>query len=205
MKLRNVDQQNRGGALTVILISTALLAATLAWGGFAVVKSLRPSGALTDLRTELFEELDLTPATQIQVKAPSLLFAAVRWGSHFVDVEPEVRCGMRTVESAQVGVYELTEHPGRQTQLDLIRITDNRLLSDGYERLLCVLDQKETVLVYLSEMDDSNDTVQACVVVLSDCNLVLTSVSLRAEAISDLVELGTDQIDLKLAQLDSRL
>lgn len=172
--------------LFVLLIVVALGMALVVTAGVTIARGLRPAANATCFPAQLVEELGLSTHTTVEVKAPSVLFAGARLAAKFVDLEPEAKAALSVLRGAEVGVYEVTSSHGQSVSGDLMKASDAYLGRSGFERLVRVMDDSETILVYISFVDDKSDIIKICVLVLSDRELVVASVSGRLEPLMEL-------------------
>jgi hypothetical protein len=92
----------------------------------------------------------------------------------FLDVEPEVKLGLRAFRGADVGVYELRS--GKPDAARLMETVDQRMMARDLECMVRVLDGDEAVAVYVPRDMDSARRVEGTVLVISDQQMVITTV-----------------------------
>lgn len=192
---RNRGQE--GVVLKLLLAGLAAFTCVMVAAGVALAKSVKPDGTLPELSTDILDSLGVSTCTEVEVRVPTLLFTTARIASRFVDVEREVKSGLRVVRSAQVGVYELEREPGRKSVIEMMRAADQRMAELGWDRIVQVVDDQETVLVYGAPTGNHVDEMAACAVVLAEHELVIITARGRLEPIVDLAcrELRKGKLD----------
>ena len=180
------NRRQEGVILKLLLVFLAALVCLMVAAGVAIAKSVKPDGTLPDLSANILDSLGVSTYSEVEVKVPTLLFTTARIASRFVNVEREIKSGMRVVRSAQVGVYELEREPGRRGVIKLTRAADEQMNKVGWDRIVQVVDDEETVLVYASPTGDHTDEVEACVVVLTGHELVIVTARGRLQPVFDL-------------------
>lgn len=181
----------RAGAPNALLILLAVVLCGSALVGVALARSLRvPPHPFPDFRERVLLPLRLGTCSEVQVNAPPLVFTLARLVSHCVDIETEARSALRTLRNAQVNVYKLSEQPTRRVQLELIERMETHMRELGWTRCLCVLDHHDVVLAHVSDSIRDGDSLEVCVVVLSNRDLVIVGARCDAEALSQLVNVA---------------
>jgi len=189
-----VPPRSRATVLLVALILLGILLCALGIGGAMIVRSLRmPVRTMPDFGAEVVNTLDLEIRSDVEVNAPPWLVALARLISHCVDIEPEASGAVRAVRDARVHVYELRERPDRDTRSKLTGLLQKRFADLGWQRVVCVMDSHDLVLVYLPDSAPNTKHLELAVLVLSDRELVAVSASGNLDSLSDLVSLTMDR------------
>lgn len=191
-----VPRRRRIWPWVVLAIMTPLV--VLAGAAYNYLTLDRDAAAL---RGQVMTATDGGWKTKVQFSAGRPTLGAIRAGLLLfknVREKPEVRLGLKTVRSISVGVYERRE-TGRQFQRDvamLLNQTDALMSGRGWERIIAVNDEHDTVMVYLPSADTEPNEV--CLAVLTGRELVVVSAVVSPEALADLIELQAgDKLDWK--------
>jgi hypothetical protein len=129
---------------------------------------------------------DWRPMVQLSIGRFSL--AALRAGVVFVPkVDERARLGLRAVNSASVGVYQLKGREGILSRAELFSEADQAMAQRGFMRLVGVCDHKDTVLIYAPLDLTDEKSVNLCLAVVSGRELVVVSTEVNASILAELV------------------
>lgn len=169
------------GALILLLTPMALVGV-----GVASFFGLNRDAAL--LKREVMAASDSDWNTTVQVNAGWCTLTAARTVLRFVDA-PEIddaRLALSAVRRASVGVYQRIGRARDWSRDQLISRTDDRMARRGWNRLVGVLGDAETVLVYASDDSDSGDRIDLCLAVIDGEELVIVSTRVDAGTLVEL-------------------
>jgi hypothetical protein len=114
-------------------------------------------------------------AAEIELGVGPLTFGLARGGAQFVDLPQEARTALRAMRGADVGVYKYFGIDRPKTGAELLPAVHEGMAQRGWERLVTVLDDRETVAIYVPEELDSNDHLRLCVLVVNESEMVIVS------------------------------
>jgi hypothetical protein len=158
------------------------------------------------LRQQVMAATDANWSTKVQLTIGGATLGAVRsclWLVHGKEVE-DARLALAAVRHASVGVYERRAGASGWSRERIFAETDSAMAKRGWTRLVGVRDQQDTVLVYVPETMDSDETLDVCVAVVNTKELVVVSTSVDGPK---LVELAASHLPdevkgrLRLAKL----
>ncbi|SDS56755.1 hypothetical protein [Opitutus sp. GAS368] len=148
------------------------------------------------LRQHLMAATDASWHTKVQMSLGRATLGAIGQGLRFVHAKDvaDARLALRAVQHASVGVYERTSGGTDWSRERLFTETDRAMQKRGWSRLVGVVDQKETVLVYVQNDLADDEPVEICVAVVKDKEMVVASTTVDATALGELVaqHTGTD-------------
>jgi hypothetical protein len=169
-----------GRTLAKLILALGVLALTLILGAFILgmiaLRSLQPSPDMRDVRNELLACLGQSPVASIEVAIPAWAATLGRVGASLTDLDPHLEAALQTAGGGQLGVYELSEQPPRETVRAMLQATDRSLGSKGWTRMVTVLDGGESVAVYgLDSSMRKGEALEIFLLVLSQQELVMLS------------------------------
>lgn len=171
-----------------VFLAGAILCAPFVALGLAALSYLTLDRDAATLRRELMAATPSDWHTKAQVGVGSVTIGAVRQALRFVDHEhmDEARDALAAVERASVGVYERTgrDHPAADARL--IAHADETMRRRGWSRLVSVIDEHDTVMIYSADRK-SGDRIDLCLAVVNEQNLVVVSTAVDADALNHLV------------------
>jgi len=135
----------------------------------------RPSSSTRALRDCVMEAAGEGWAAEIELGVGPLTFGLVRGGARFVDLPDEARIVLRSMRGADVGVYRYFGVKRPKAGAELLPSVNKKMAERGWERLVTVLDGRETVAIYVPEDLDSNDQLRLCVLVVDESEMVIVS------------------------------
>ena len=141
------------------------------------------------LRKQVMAATDSGWHTKVQMSVGRITLGAVRTGLCFVHHKDmaDARLALAAVRHASVGVYERQAGGGDWSREQLFADTDRTMGKRGWTRLVGVADQKDTVLVYVSQdITDNDDPVDLCVAVVNGKELVVVSTSIEPSQLAEL-------------------
>ena len=130
---------------------------------------------------------------QIGLNVGSFTLAAVRTGLRFVDMPPEARTAIGTLQGAEVCVYKL---PAAHQHVNAAKVffqADRAMQDRGWSRLVAVAQDAQVVAAYLPKSTRTSSRLKCCVFVLNGEDLVIVSARGNVEA---LMELAARQIPM---------
>jgi len=156
-------------------------------GGGLLVWSFVPGGEVRAMRRAL-DEAEAPPAkTKIAFGVGWPALGLARLVTAVADVEADARLALRSVRRADVSVKELERELNRAQRLTLLESVDRSLERKGWERIVGVLEEDETVGVYLSTKSTTADDLRLAILVLSGRELVSVAVRCDVEPLIELV------------------
>lgn len=176
-----VSRRFRWGRLFLGLFLLLLL------GGGLLAWSFLPGGEVRAMRRAL-DDAEAPPAkTKVAFGVGWPALAVARLVTAFADVEADARLALRSVRRADVSVQELDNELNRDQRLTLLESVDRSLERKGWERIVGVLEEEETVGVYLSTKSSSADDLRVAVLVLNGRELVSVAVRCDVEPLIELI------------------
>lgn len=170
----------------------------LLFTGGLLVWSFVPGGEVRAMRRAL-DDAEAPPAkTKVAFGVGWPALAVARLVTAVADVEADARLALRSVRRADVSVQELDRELNRAQRLALLESVDRSLERKGWERIVGVLEEEETVGVYLSTKSSSADDLRVAVLVLSGKELVSVAVRCDVEPLIELVGRHVANGDLQL-------
>lgn len=166
--------------------------------GVAAVSYLTLDRDVRMLRNHVMEATDVAWDTKVQMSIGRMTLGAIGQGLRLVDHKDmdDARLALRSVQHASVGVYERRVGGGECPREQLFAATDRAMRNRGWTRMVGVAEKKETVLVYVQEEPEKNESVEICLAVITGKELVVASTTIDAAALGDLVARHADD-DLK--------
>ena len=117
--------------------------------------------------------------TKVQLSFGATTIDAVRIGLGFVHGRDrdlaDAKLALQAVRHASVGVYQRAIVSDDWSREELFARADEAMLRRGWSRLVGVVDQKDTVLVYASPSTAADQPVGLCVAVVNGPELVVVS------------------------------
>lgn len=176
-----VPRRFRWGRLFLGLFLVLLL------GGGLLVWSFLPGGEVRAMRRALADAEAPPAKTKVAFGVGWPALGLARLVTTVADVEADARLALRSVRRADVSVQELDRELNRAQRLTLLESVDRSLERKGWERIVGVLEEEETVGVYLSTKSSSADDLRLAVLVLSGRELVSVAVRCEVEPLLELV------------------
>jgi len=170
------------------------------WRGAAVVLlsvslvttgCFRPSGSTRALRDCVLAEAGEGWAAEVELGVGPLTFGLARNGSRFLELPDEVRTLLGSMRAADVGVYRYYGVERPKSGSELLRAADRGLSQGGWERMIAVLDGRETVGLYVPDQLDPGGQLRLCVLVVSESELVIVSARGKPEP---LIQLALEKV-----------
>jgi hypothetical protein len=121
---------------------------------------------------------------EIELRVGPVVFGVVRAGLNFIELEPEVRSALGAVRGTSVGVYRLEAGLDRPAMIEKV---DQAMTRRGWERMVGVMEGKNTVLVYAPAKISTTRNLRLSLLVLDGEQLVLASVRGNPEPIFELL------------------
>jgi hypothetical protein len=157
--------------------------------GLAAVSYLTLDRDVRVLRQHVMAATDIGWNTKVQMSVGRVTLGVIGQGLRFVDHKDmaDARLALRAVKHASVGVYERSSGGTEWSREKLFVETDRAMHKRGWTRLVGVADQKETVLIYVQDDQDENESVEICLAVVSGREMVVASTTVDASALGELV------------------
>jgi len=169
------------GVLILFLVIAGLVA------GVAVLRSLRQPIQTSELRSDLLNCLAVSRTTDVEITLPGWVTTLARVGASVSHIDPQLNAALQTLHSGQIGAYELAECPSRSEVLDMLSVADAKLGTEGWTRLVTVLENDEMIAVYaLDSSLCAGKPIEVFVVVMDHCDLVMVAASGYAEPLFEL-------------------
>lgn len=145
--------------------------------------------------------------TKVQFSVGRATLGAVRTGLWFVEAEhiDDARLALGAVRHASVGVYELASDRVKVSREELVTTTDRTMKQRGWSRLVGVVEDRETVLIYVSDEADEDAPLDVCLAVLDGRDLVVVSTSVSGDALDQLIRKTAGPEIRKKLKLHARL
>jgi len=176
------------GVLLLTLLITGFVA------GAAALRFLDPRPETSSVRDALLTGLEMSRVSSVEITIPTWAAALGRVGASLANTEPQVKAALQTLHGGQIGIYEVAEKPSRNHRLAMLDISDTRLESDGWSRMVTVLDDDELIAVYGLDSKMSPDKpIEVFVLVMVDKNLVIVSASGYAEPLFELASSAIEE------------
>lgn len=156
--------------------------------GITIAGAIRLNGDAAALRQQVMAATGSRWHAKVQLSANPVVVSLARTVISFIhDVPPEAREALRAVRSACVGVYERNETTGAGRRDELIAETDKAMAHRGWVRVVGVVDDKDTVLIYLPDGRESAEPSRVCLAVCSGRELVVVAAGFDADTLARLV------------------
>ncbi|MBA3849880.1 MAG: hypothetical protein C0502_07775 [Opitutus sp.] len=158
--------------------------------GLAVASYMTLDRDAAALRRNVMSATHADWNTKVQVSIGGATLGAVRTGLWFVDNAEiaNARLALKAVKHASVGVYELASSSLDVSREQLFRDTDRAMGKRGWTRLVGVSQDKEAVLVYVSDDIGEGDPIELCVAVVNNREMVVVSTSVDGDSLNELIE-----------------
>jgi hypothetical protein len=168
----------------VLLIAPIFLVAA----GVLSLLTLDRDAAL--LRREVMTATGSDWHTKVQMNLGWGTLGTVRTILRFVEHKDiaDARLALKAVRSASVGVYERTSYDDDADMSQMLVHTDKMMEKRGWSRLVGVVDGRQTVLIYTSDVAMSGDRIDLCLAVVDGRELVVVSTRVDAGTLGELVE-----------------
>jgi hypothetical protein len=164
-------------------VGTALGLALLC---FCLTGCLRVSSEAEALRNGIMQTAGAQWDKEIEIGVGALALNLVRAGLTFVDLDPEARAAVRTIRSAEVGVYKLRRSPNQLNQHALLTAADQAMTKRGWDRVVAVVNERELVAVYVPDNVRSARDVKVCLVTLNNREMVVVSARSNLEPLMEI-------------------
>lgn len=164
-----------------MLAATGVFLALAAGGAYNLLTLSREA---TALRRGVLDSYAGGSSTRIQLSLDGTALGLLRTGLIFAPLPDEARLALKSVRKASVGVYELDEAMSRS---NLLGRADAVMLARGFSRIIGVVEDDETVLIYVPDDADA-DTLEVCLAVMDGKELVVVSARVDSEPLLKLIE-----------------
>jgi len=125
---------------------------------------------------------------RITINVGYFSLGVARIASSFVHLPPEARAAVNTLNSAEVGVYQLEEPVSQGSYGEAFAAADKAMRRRGWERIVGVSQQNQFVAVYAPRHLRSASNVSICVAVLNDRDFVVVSARGDLQPLLDIAE-----------------
>jgi hypothetical protein len=165
-----------------VLMLVPLTLAVMVWS------ALHTGRDATALRLAAARASDVRWERTVEFSAGSWLFSLARFGLSFAPIDPDARLALRSVERAEVAVFE--PKSGASTPLNRAAIlteADAVMTRRGWDRLVGVVDSEQTVAVYVPTRSGRDQQLDACILVVNPDNLVVVSARTDLDPLLELI------------------
>lgn len=140
------------------------------------------------LRRHLMQVTGAEWDTRVQLSLGRVSFATLRGALSFStqDEIAEARLALKGIKRASVGVYELRGAAKAWSQAELMHAADAVMQRHGWDRIVGVMDDGDTVMIYMPAK--TGEPREVCVAVVSKRELVVVSAGLNPEALVQLAK-----------------
>lgn len=166
-----------------VLLLVPLTLAVMVWS------ALHTGRDATALRLAAARASDVRWERTVEFSAGTWLFSLARFGLGFASIDQEARLALRSVERAEVAVFE--PRPGSATPINRAAIlteADAVMTRRGWDRLVGVVDSDQTVAVYVPARSGGERQLDACILVVNQENLVVVSARTDLAPLLELLE-----------------
>ena len=163
-----------------VLAATGVFLVLAAGGAYNLLTLNREA---TALRRGVLDVYAGGSTTRIQLSLDEAALGLLRTGLIFAPLPAEARLALKSVRKVSVGVYELNDAMSRA---NLMSRADAVMLARGYNRIIGVVEDKETVLIYAPDDADA-DTLDVCLAVMDGRELVVVSARVASEPLMKLI------------------
>jgi hypothetical protein len=172
-----------------------IMAAALAVAAVEAASIFFLSKEARKLHLAIDTHLEGPASTKIQFTVGPGLLGIGRMAAHWVDDIPdEVHHALGAVKEASVGIYELDVNPSAAARSQLVQITDERLGLKGWQRIVAVSENRDTVLVYAPKDIGESDDIQFCVAVCDRKDLIVVSATASLKGLMKLTDLHRGEL-----------
>jgi len=175
--------------------------------GLAAYSVLTLDRDVAVLRKQVMAATDTTWKTQVQLSVGRWLIGLVRTGFSFVKSKDmaDAKLALSSVRQASVGVYKRESAGSDSWSRERLLVDADRAMNRrGWTRLVGVVDQKDTVLIYVPAKYDAEEPIDLCLSVVNERELVVVSATIAPEGLAELIQKHAgDELkrELKLVQL----
>jgi len=135
----------------------------------------RPSSSTRTLRDCVMAAAGEGWVAEIELGVGPLTFGLARGGARFVELPDEARIVLRSMRGADVGIYRYFGVERPKAGAELLPSVNQKMVERGWERLVAVMDGRETVAVYVPADLDARDQLRLCVLVVDESEMVIVS------------------------------
>jgi len=153
---------------------------------FCLTGCFRVSSDAEALRNGVMQTAGAQWDKEIEIGVGTLTLDLVRVGLAFVDLEPEARAAVRTVRSADVGVYKLQHSANQLDHRALLTAADQAMTKRGWDRVVAVVNERELVAIYVPDSVRSARNVKVCLVTLNNREMVVVSARSNLEPLMEI-------------------
>jgi len=129
---------------------------------------------------------------QIEVGVGAVTLGLARAGLAFVDLEPDARCALNAVRSAEVGAYKRRGDKKQLQRSAILKAADRAMTERGWDRIVAVINRRELVAVYAPRKAYSTRDFKVCLVTVNDDEFVVASARSNLGA---LMEMAFQHVD----------
>jgi len=155
--------------LTVVLL--LLSVATV----FGITSYFRFSTDTIALRDGLMKSSGVEWRQRIGINVGGLTMCAVRTGLSFVHLDPQARAALQSVRGVQIGIYQLPPGVKPPDHAAMLTAADHAVVNRGWNRVVCVLNHKDLVTVYLQDRTTWMRRVKCFVLVFDGRQMVMVA------------------------------
>ena len=178
-----------------LLIITGLCLAPFAILALVAISYVSLDSDSATLRRQIMSATGPGWATKVQLNVGPATIGAANLGLRFVKDRniDDARLALSAVSHASVGVYERSSASESWSRIKLLATTDQAMGKRGWTRLVGVVDEKETVIVYAPQDMPTGKSLEVCLAVINDKQLVVVATKVNTSALEELIRLHTSE------------
>ena len=167
--------QRRASVLQVLAVLAGVCLVGVGLVVLLVYRTITVGGDIRAVRGVLLKDLGVKCASKVEISAQPWVVALTRLGLGFAPLEPEARLAMKSIRSAEVGVYRLAANLNDRERCELFRQVATRMADRHWDRTVTVIGRDEMVMVFSPDEKENSSNIDAFVFVLNGRDLVLVS------------------------------
>lgn len=167
----------------VLLVAPVIIVGVGVWS----VVTLGKDAAV--LRREVMTASGSDWSTRVQLDAGWAILGTARTALRFVPDKnvDDARLALSAVKHASVGVYERRGRDRGMNSAELLASTDRVMNRRGWSRLVGVVDDNTTVLIYAADKGAKGDKIDLCLSVVDGREMVIVSTRVDAGVLAEFV------------------
>ncbi len=179
--------------LPVLLGTLFLVTAIPTAIGIGVWSCLRTGSDSRALRTAAIKASGVPWQRQVEFSAGPILLGLARFGLSFAPLDPDGRLAIQAIRGAEVAVFQSPGGRDVTANPAVLNAVDDVMTRRGWDRMVGVRQEGNTVAVYVPKQDPGGDLVHACVLVINEDHLVVVSGRTDLRPLMELVERHRDR------------
>jgi hypothetical protein len=157
------------------------------WFASALLGLVRPGAEVSGLRQSLERVAPGGMKARVCVNLGGGTFALTRFGAAFSPLPVEAKAAIASARGADIGVFELDRACGQQDLRNALKQADGRMLSQGWERVVGVMEANQLVAVYCPRKGMSLGKTRVCVLVVDQKDVVIVCARANLESLQPIV------------------